>query len=129
MKRKIMIITVMLCLLFGMVACGAPTQKTDEQSFDITGSWELKGIRLNGVTQVESEYLDLYDYSFTFTEDGKATVSALGVNYTTTYEIKDDFIFFAETKLSTVELKMEESTLVMEMTAIGGGLVFEKVTE
>ncbi|MBQ7360516.1 MAG: hypothetical protein IJW63_10515 [Lachnospiraceae bacterium] len=129
MKKRILTLVIAICMALGMVACGTPAPKVEEQTLDIIGEWELKGVKLNGITQVESDYLDLYDYSFEFTEDGKATVRAMGVEYTTTYEIKDDFIFFAEAKLSTVELKMEEDCLIMEMTSIGGGLVFEKVTE
>lgn len=120
MKKTISIILLVFCMLFGLVACG-----TEEAAApDIIGTWVLESVNLNGITHVDAEYLGDYDYSFTFAEDGTATANVLGVDYFTTYSVKDGWIVFAEAKLAAIKLKVTGDSLEMKLSPVGAELVF-----
>ena len=122
MKKTISTVLLVLCMLFGLAACG-----TEEPAApNVIGTWVLESVNLNGVTHVDAEYLGDYDYSFTFEEDGTATADVLGVRYSTTYSVKDGWITFADADLASVKLEITEDSLKMEVSPVGAGLVFTR---
>lgn len=125
MKKTILIVLLVLCMLFGLVACGTE-EPAAQAAPDVIGTWVLESVNLNGVTHVDAEYLGDYDYSFTFEEDGTATADVLGVRYFTTYSVKDGWITFADANLASVKLEITEDSLKMEVSPIGAGLVFTR---
>lgn len=125
MGKKVFAILLILGLLLGITACGNEDSSVHFHP-EIAGTWALQAVKISGETYMESEYLDRYDYSFTFTQDGHATATVLGVSYTTTYEIRDNWIIFGDKALAAVKLKVSGDTLELDVTAIGGGLVFTK---
>ena len=128
MKTRFLVITMVICLILSMNACSYSGDNRPQSNEEVVGTWELEAVKLNGITHVESKYLDMYDYSFTFTEDGKATATVMGVSYSTTYEMKDGWIVFGDTALGAVKLKVADGKLEMTLSAIGGGLVFTRQT-
>lgn len=125
MKKTILIVLLVLCMLFGLVACGRE-EPAAPAAPDVIGTWVLESVNLNGVTHVDAEYLGDYDYSFTFEEDGTATADVLGARYSTTYSVKDGWITFADADLASVKLEITEDSLKMEVSPIGAGLVFTR---
>ena len=97
-----------------------------EETNSIVGAWKLKGVSVDGVIQVESSYIDAYDYEFIFSEDGNATVTAMGITYETTYEVRKGWITFAEADLASIKLEMDGDYLKMQLNIVGGGLIFER---
>ena len=128
MKTRFIVITMVICLILSMSACSYSDDDCPQFNENIVGTWELEAVKLNGITHVESKFLDMYDYAFTFSTDGKATATVMGISYSTTYEIKDGWIVFGETALGAVKLKVADGKLEMTLSAIGGGLVFAKQT-
>ena len=126
MKTRFLVITMVICLILSMNACSHGGDNRPQSNEDVVGTWELEAVKLNGITHVESKHLDMYDYAFTFTEDGKATATVMGVSYSATYEIKDGWIVFGDTGLGAVKLKIADGKLEMVLNTIGGGLVFAK---
>lgn len=123
MKKRICAVLLAAALLLGLAGCG---EEEITLETDVTGTWVLESVKISGKTYVDMEYLGEYDYSFTFTEDGEAVAEVLGVNYHTTYEIKDGWIVFADVGLAAVKLKVNEDTLEMTVNPVGTGLVFRK---
>ena len=123
MKKRICAVLLAAALLLGLAGCG---EEEITLETDVTGTWVLESVKISGKTYVDIEYLGEYDYSFTFTEDGEAVAEVLGVNYHTTYEIKDGWIVFADVGLAAVKLKVNEDTLEMTVNPVGTGLVFRK---
>lgn len=122
MKKRITAILCVLCMVLGITGCSA--QKQEEAN--VAGTWELVAVKLDGNTYVESEYLDKYDYSFILTEDGNATATVLGVTYNTTYQVTNGWISFTDLGLAAVKLEVVDDTLEMQLSVVGGGLVFER---
>lgn len=123
--KKIILLTLALVMLTTLLAgCGAEKAQTT----DVVGTWELESVKLNDITYVDADVLGDYDYEFTFAEDGTATATVLGIDYTTTYTVKDGWITFAHADLASVRLEIEGDTLTLELTktGIGGGLVFTR---
>lgn len=127
MKKTAAIILaiVMVTVLFS----GCDAEKV--QTANVVGTWELESVKLNGMTYVDTDVLGEYDYEFTFEEDGTATVTVLGISYTTSYTVKDGWVTFAHADLASVRLEIEDDTLTLELTktGIGGGLVFTRKYE
>jgi len=124
MKKKVLAMLCVLCMVFGITGCS--TEVKDEP--DVVGTWEVSAVKLDGNTYVESEYLEKYNkhYSFTLSEDGTATATVLGVSYNTTYQITNGWITFTDLGLAAVKLEVIDDTLEMQLSAVGGGLVFER---
>ena len=124
MKKIVLTMVCLMCILVGLTGCSS--QAKQEENADVVGTWKLSAVKLDGATYVEPEYLEKYDYSFTLAEDGSATVNALGVTYTTSYDVVDGWISFTDANLAYIKLEVVDDTLEMQLSAIGGGLVFSR---
>ena len=127
MKKKTYALAAAVLLIFA-AGCAAPVVAAVTEG-DIIGEWELESVKLNGVTYVDADHLDRFDYAFSFTEDGKATVRALGVTYTTDYEVREGWIVFADAALTAMRLKISGDRLEMDVNLTGGGLVFVRASD
>ena len=138
--KRMMAIFLVSVLVMGLAGCGtqaAPSQETKretqneietttvtEASSSVVGTWELESVKLNGMTYVDADYLGKYDYAFTLKDDGTAQARVLGVTYSTTYTVTNDWITFADAALASVKLEVSGDTLLMKLSLTGAGLVF-----
>ena len=122
MKKIVLTVLCVMSMLIGLTGCAVQ----EKEEVNVAGTWELTAVKLDNRTYVEPEYLGDYDYSFTLTEEGNATATVLGITYTTTYEVKNGWITFADADLASIKLEIADDTLEMQLSVIGGGLVFER---
>ena len=126
--KKLIVGIVSVILILSAAACQYGNETNNE---NLLGTWELESVSVRGVAvdlTVDSSAMIPYDYSFTFSSDGRATADVLGVKYSTTYQVTDGIITFSDVALGAVRLIIDDDTLKMKNDITGVTITFSKQT-
>lgn len=129
MMKKAILVTLTMLLIVSLSACSYGNETDNE---NLLGTWELDSVSVDGIAvdlTVDSSAMIPYDYTFTFLDGGKAVADALGVSYTTSYEVTDGIITFSDVALSPLRLVINGDTLEMKNDITRATLTFTKQSE
>jgi hypothetical protein len=124
MKAKFIVVLLAVVLVLAFTACGGGGDEGGDAG--VVGEWKLTSAEAGGQTLGE-DMLGSFQYSFTFGDDGKASVSAMGQSYDgVAYKLDGDTVTFDDPSVQAITLKLDGGKLVFEEATTGTKLFFEK---